>query len=1025
MDKIKILLYNLKSTNKEFKDIINESTVYTTPCTLFGAIFSINSYTNTDMYNYLSIYEMFTIENSGDIIQKIVNLKFFPSEKDTDQVILKYFSVLNKLDIQDREMLNLIYSRYIILLNSTLFASAISNEIFNNLVMFLNKNPSFLDRSIILLKDQAYRYRLLLDTTDIRHIFIVPSITLVVLHNTKSKYIVQEYFEDIPKWYFDTLSDNILEFLYYNFDRHEIYRDVSFMYFKRLNIQEIADHVKINILQNNVIEENDERNNKDKDSKKNGIIKDEGESDKHILNSEFTKKINIQNYGSINLFIDDTCHIHWKSESKEYSLSKLIESFNKTKDITDLYMKYQENTFLLLRYHENTNLRSLGEFLCSHKNIKYLSEFTNTFDFTDTNLLICMRSYLSGFYLVGESQIIHRVLSEFSSKYCIDNKIDDSSFILNMSFSLLLLNTKMYNPSVKSKPSFEEYIKDFDTEEIPEYMNKDAIREMYNSIKNVKLDLPTKNQTSEGHYKVYNEILRRFNLKDEMLSDEVFTSHEQISNNSIHRNDNLYIYLMDKLLFDNPSLLNTPHDKFYEVCKYISTEYIPIYLVYNKDDTYRFLNMFKYYMSYPGDIRIYKIFMNTAKRIENNNKISYILNRLKRKDNVLPQYKGIYTDIINKDIHPKNIKIIEECIKITTCDFLNNLFVLILEFNIQKVDNINYLDYDTQLYLVERSVSVNLDYLRLICTSQYKMKLLRQCIENNPRLINHRVIEVFKAFDDKSEDGFYTMILLQREEDMFDYVIEIYNKRNDGGDGICNKRNEEIYNKRNEGICNKRNEGNEGICNKRNEGICNKRNEEIYNEELYNKRNEGICNKKGFSERYPINNNTALFYFYSSSKYILNQSKLKGILKGGCIRNHSMMSQSILDNRLIYLILKCNELDNKENINYSLWIINLISSSIPIFIRFFTEYIDILEGSILRISIMKIFISRLKKVVSGMYMCCDCKYNKIGIVDIFINDIVERDLISMEDIEFWFVWKKEMCKDKRIEEEEGEYVIKY
>lgn len=905
MHKIKILLYDLKLSNKEYQEIITNINLYSIP-DLFNAIFSIKNYTNTDMYNFLTVYDLYNLKEEN-ILGKIVNLKFFQGEKDTDQVILKYFQVLTStycISISQP-----LFERFIILLNSPLFSSAIIYEIFKYLQIFLIHYPGFLKRSIYNLKDNSMKYKLLYNTKDISYVFIVPDIKLILLDNTKSKYLLQEYFNNIPRWYINNLNDNILSYLYYNFDGLEIYKDLCYEFFTKLSLSEIINEFKKNKLHEN-------------------------------LKSEMEKMV--------------------------YNQS-IIETFNKSKNIEELYNKYKDTTFLILRYHHLTDLKILGEFLCNHKNVTFLKEFTDTFDFTNMDILVSLRYFLSGFYLVGESQIIYRVLEVFSNHYVKFNKFDPE-FILNLCFSLLLLNTKMYNSNIKSKPTFEEYISDFDKEEIPENIN---MLELYNSIKNDKINLPEKIESSLAHYEVYTKMIKRIqHFKINIQNIDIYDVNNLYQcldtlQSPCNLSFSIPCYLMDKSLADSNSILNSPHDKFYELCKYSSIKYIPLYLKYNKSDPYRFLNMFKYYLSYDGDIEIYRIFLN-----------------LKTK-----KYDKLYAEITNTKLSGTNCKILVDLYK----EKPTNILLLMLERNLNELKSINFMDFESQVNLMSRSTD-----LQLIKNSQYAIKLLRNVLIANPKLISKEFIELFKEIDDGGDDAFYTMILLQKEEDMFNYVIKVNVEHDDINLSIDNV----VDSSENTSI-----------------NDVNKLEENIDRIKI------NLMTNYKISEKYKMDDSIKLFQFYSTSKYILNQTVLKRcVTKEKCLRENDISISENLDNRLIYMIYKSNEMNNKELTTYTLWIINLLSTSLPVVVDFFDKNINLLKNN-LQESIIKIIISRLKKVVSGLPLCCGCKYNNIGKTDTFISKLIDNDIVKIEDLEFWFVWKKEMNKNKRIIEINGEYLL--
>ncbi|KAK4477667.1 hypothetical protein RD792_016912 [Penstemon davidsonii] len=92
---------------------------------------------------------------------------------------------------------------------------------------------------------------------------------------------------------------------------------------------------------------------------------------------------------------------------------------------------------------------------------KVLREFARTFDFRGINLDTALRIFLETFRLLGESQIIERVVDAFAQSYfeqsphIFANK--DAAFTL--SYSIIMLNTDQHNAQVKKKMSEEDFIR--------------------------------------------------------------------------------------------------------------------------------------------------------------------------------------------------------------------------------------------------------------------------------------------------------------------------------------------------------------------------------------------------------------------------------------------------------------------------------------------------------------------------------------------------------------------------------------
>jgi len=74
--------------------------------------------------------------------------------------------------------------------------------------------------------------------------------------------------------------------------------------------------------------------------------------------------------------------------------------------------------------------------------------------------LFFFRQFLWSFRLPGEAQKIDRMMECFAQRYCQLNPDiftnTDTCYVL--SFAIIMLNTSLHNPSVKDKPSVEQFI---------------------------------------------------------------------------------------------------------------------------------------------------------------------------------------------------------------------------------------------------------------------------------------------------------------------------------------------------------------------------------------------------------------------------------------------------------------------------------------------------------------------------------------------------------------------------------------
>jgi cytohesin len=111
---------------------------------------------------------------------------------------------------------------------------------------------------------------------------------------------------------------------------------------------------------------------------------------------------------------------------------------------------------------EGLNKTAIGDYLGERHdfNERVLRAFVELHDFTDLILVQALRQFLWSFRLPGEAQKIDRMMECFAQRYCqLNTNIftnTDTCYVL--SFAIIMLNTSLHNPSVKDKPSVEQFI---------------------------------------------------------------------------------------------------------------------------------------------------------------------------------------------------------------------------------------------------------------------------------------------------------------------------------------------------------------------------------------------------------------------------------------------------------------------------------------------------------------------------------------------------------------------------------------
>ncbi|CAD8182981.1 unnamed protein product [Paramecium pentaurelia] len=115
--------------------------------------------------------------------------------------------------------------------------------------------------------------------------------------------------------------------------------------------------------------------------------------------------------------------------------------------------------------HDNPfNKEQLGQFFGSSKENHQLifQIYSQSIDFKGQHIVDALRKYLNYFTLPGEAQQVDRCMLVFSQKFFQDNpgdvfKTSDETYVF--SYLLIILQTDIYNKSVKTKMTFQQFCK--------------------------------------------------------------------------------------------------------------------------------------------------------------------------------------------------------------------------------------------------------------------------------------------------------------------------------------------------------------------------------------------------------------------------------------------------------------------------------------------------------------------------------------------------------------------------------------
>ena len=178
-------------------------------------------------------------------------------------------------------------------------------------------------------------------------------------------------------------------------------------------------------------------------------------------------------------------------------------------------LTYEDYTAFEVARFIRTNLKKLirervGDYLCSGKafNIKVLTYFINSFDFSEHNLLDAMRVLFYELPLSGEAQVIDRVVQTFGEKFHRQNphELKNPDFCYYLAFSILQLNTDLHRDEVENKMTLKQFINALNLSTGNDTIDPKYLENIYNKVLTDPLVIP--GQKLSGSTKNKKELIQ-------------------------------------------------------------------------------------------------------------------------------------------------------------------------------------------------------------------------------------------------------------------------------------------------------------------------------------------------------------------------------------------------------------------------------------------------------------------------------------------------------------------------------------
>ena len=175
----------------------------------------------------------------------------------------------------------------------------------------------------------------------------------------------------------------------------------------------------------------------------------------------------------------------------------------------DDYSAFEMARFLRTN-NKKLNRDRVGDYLCSGKpfNIKVLTYFINSFDFSDHNILDAMRVLFYDLPLSGEAQVIDRVVQTFGEKFHRQNphELKNPDYCYYLAFSLLQLNTDLHRDEVENKMTLKQFISALNSTTGNDKIDPKYLANLYTKILTDPLVIP--GQKLSGSTKNKKELLQ-------------------------------------------------------------------------------------------------------------------------------------------------------------------------------------------------------------------------------------------------------------------------------------------------------------------------------------------------------------------------------------------------------------------------------------------------------------------------------------------------------------------------------------
>jgi len=164
----------------------------------------------------------------------------------------------------------------------------------------------------------------------------------------------------------------------------------------------------------------------------------------------------------------------------------------------------------------------LGEFISKKSNEAILEAFIGLFDFRGLRVDEALRQLLNTFRLPGESALIERIVTVFSEKYfnaAQPESIVDKDAIFVLTYAIIMLNTDLYNPNVKSqnRMKLEDFARNLRGVNGGKNFEPEYLQDIYDAIKTAEIVLPEEHDNKHAFEHAWKELLVKTQTAEDLV----------------------------------------------------------------------------------------------------------------------------------------------------------------------------------------------------------------------------------------------------------------------------------------------------------------------------------------------------------------------------------------------------------------------------------------------------------------------------------------------------------------------------